>query len=125
MADYKYNNGVEYQQPKDGGRSFYGIGVNMQLPNFKRVTKMAQIKLMWLLCDFLGIPVTVLGILANTDNIKSAILAVLGIAYLCVRGFYYIKQKDQAVREKEIELWHKEMDKQDRIRKQNHVKKSN
>lgn len=123
MADYKFDNGVEHKQRSNSGRSFYSIGFDMQLYDFKRVNKMAQIKLMWLLCDFLGIPVTILGILANTDNIKSAILAVLGIAYLCVRGYYYIKQKDQAVREKEIELWHLEQNKQDRIKKQNHVKK--
>jgi len=123
MADHKFNNGMEHQQREDSGMAFYGIGINMQLYDFKRVNKMAQIKMMWLLCDFLGIPVTILGILANTDNIKSAILAVLGIAYLCVRGFYYIKQKDQAVREKEIELWHLEQDKLERIRKNHHGKK--
>ena len=119
MANNKFNNGVEHQQHGNSGMAFYSTGINMQLYDFKRVNKMAQIKLMWLLCDFLGIPVTILGIATNIDNVKAAILAVLGIAYLCVRGYYFIKQKDQAVREKEIELWHKEQDKKERKHKQN------
>ena len=119
MADNKLDNGLEHQQREGSGMVIHSSGVDMQLYDFKRLHKMAQIKLMWLLCDFLGIPVTILGILANIDNIKSAILAVLGIAYLCVRGYYYIKQKDQAIREKEIELWHKLQDKEERISKKN------
>lgn len=123
MANHKFDNGLGHQQPKDSGMAFHSTGINMQLYDFKRNHKMGQIKLMWLICDFLGIPVTILGIATNMDNIKSAILAVLGIAYLCVRGFYYIKQKDQAIREKEIELWHLEQDKIERIRKNGHSKK--
>jgi hypothetical protein len=123
MANSEFNNGMGHKQRPNSRMAFYSTGIDMQLYDVKRNHKMAQIKLMWLLCDFLGIPVTILGIFSNIDNIKSAILAVLGIAYLCVRGYYFIKQKDQAVREKEIELWHLERDKIERIQKQNGVKK--
>lgn len=119
MANNQFDNRVEHQQREGSGMVIHSSGVDMQLYDFKRLHKMAQIKLMWLLCDFLGIPVTILGIIANIDNIKSAILAVLGVAYLCVRGYYYIKQKDQALREKELELWHKQQDKEERQAKKN------
>jgi hypothetical protein len=78
---------------------------------------MANAKLVWMLMDFLGIPLTLLGIIANLDNVKSAILAILGIIYLMVRIYFYVIQKQQAVREKEYELWNKEQDKIDRIQK--------
>lgn len=75
---------------------------------------MAQAKMIWLICDFFGIPLSILGILANMDNIKSAIIAVLGISYLMVRMYFYVTKAKQDVRDKELDLWHKEMDKNDR-----------
>lgn len=75
---------------------------------------MAQAKMIWLLCDFLGIPLSILGILANMDNVKSAIIAVLGITYLMVRMYFYVTKSKQDVRDKDLDLWHKEMDKIER-----------
>lgn len=78
---------------------------------------MAQVKMIWLICDIFGIPLTLLGIVANIDNIKSAILAILAIAYLMGTGYYRFRRLAQAERDRELDLWHKEMDKQERIRK--------
>lgn len=78
---------------------------------------MAQAKMIWLLCDFFGIPLSILGIIANLDNVKSAIIAVLGISYLMVRMYFYVTKAKQDVRDKEFELWHKEMDKNEREEK--------
>lgn len=122
MADRKHNNGMEHKQYSDSGMAFYNNSNDMQLLNIKRVNKMAQVKLMWLLCDFFGIPITLMGIISNIDNIKSAILAVLSVAYLCVRGYYYIKQKEQALRDKDFDLWNKEEDKKERMRKNGKIK---
>lgn len=79
---------------------------------------MAQVKLVWILIDFLGIPLTLLGFIFNLDNVKSAIIAVLAIIYLMFRMYYYVIQKKQSIREKDIELqsktidlWHKEQEK--------------
>ncbi len=107
----------EHKQRSGDGMAFHNSGINMQLFDFKRVNKMAQVKMIWLICDIFGIPITCLGIVANIDNIKSVILAILGIAYLMVRGYYFMVQKEQAVREKELDLWHREMDKEERIKK--------
>jgi hypothetical protein len=71
---------------------------------------------MWLILDIFGVPLYLLGIAANIDNIKSAILAILGISYLTVRAYFYIIKSKQAVREKELDLWHKEQDKSDRMK---------
>lgn len=79
--------------------------------------KVAQAKLMWIIADIIGLPVAFLGIVTNLDNVKSAIIAVLAITYLLLRLYFYFIQKQQAVREKEYELWEKEMNKQARIEK--------
>lgn len=88
-----------------------------QLRTSKKPFHMASAKLAWLIADILGLPVAFLGIYFNIDNIKSAIIAILAIGYLMLRGYYFWRQKEQAVREKELELWHKEQDKQDRIKR--------
>ena len=117
MANNNWNNRLEYKRQPIGRVAFYNAGVSMQLSDLKRITKMAQIKLLWLICDIIGIPVTLLGIVANLDNIKSAILAILGIAYLMIRAYYYVIKSNQSVREKELDLWHLEQDKKDRMNK--------
>lgn len=65
---------------------------------------MAQAKILWLLADIIGIPMTILGFILNLDNVKSALIAMLAIIFLMIRLYYYVVQKKQAVREKEIEL---------------------
>jgi hypothetical protein len=87
-----------------------------QLDPTKQHSKMA-VKIGWLIADFLGISVAFLGIIANLDNVKSLIIAILGAVYLGLRVFYYKKEKDQKIREKEYELWHKEQDKIEREEK--------
>lgn len=117
MADSKFNNGMEYKQHENSRLAIHNIGVDMQLNNFKRTIKMAQIKALWILVDFLGGSFTIMGIVANIDNIKSVILAILAIAFLMIRGFFYIKKNQQEVRDKEIDLWNKEEDKRERMKK--------
>lgn len=78
---------------------------------------MAQAKIMWIIADYLGIPLAFWGFILNVDNIKSAVIALLAIIYLMLRIYYYAIQKRQAVKEKEYQLWSLEMDKQDRIRR--------
>lgn len=109
----------EHQQRKDSGLPFHSSGINIELPDIKRINRMAQTKMILILCDLFGIPITFLGIIANMDNIKSAVLAILSISYLMLRGYFYFVKSNQSVRDKELELWGKEMDKQERIKKMN------
>jgi len=78
---------------------------------------MGQVKLVWILIDFLGVPLSLFGFIVNIDNIKSSIIAILAMIYLMCRVYFYIVQKKQAVREKDLKLWHDEMDKYERQQK--------
>lgn len=118
MANNKHFYRGEYQQFQSGGLSVHNPIGNVSIHYVQRVFKMAQIKLIWLICDIFGIPLTVLGIVANIDNIKSVILAILAIAYLMGTGYYRFRRLAQEERAREIDLWHKEMDKKDRMKKE-------
>ncbi len=91
----------------------YGI----EIGNKKRVNTMAMAKIYWWLLDTFGWSATFLGIALNIDNIKSAILFILSVSYLMLRGYFYWVQKQQSVREKELDIWDKEQNKIDRINK--------
>jgi uncharacterized membrane protein YfcA len=78
---------------------------------------MVTAKFLWNLGDMLGIPGAILGIIANLDNIKSTILAVLLIIYFMIRLYYLFVEKKQAARKRDYELWNLEMDKQERADK--------
>jgi len=73
--------------------------------------------MLWAVGDIIGIPMSVWGFILNIDNVKSAIIALLVIVYLMVRLYFYVVQKKQAVREKEYDLWFREMSKQEHQRK--------
>lgn len=117
MADSKFNNGMEYKQHENSRLAIHNIGVDMQLNNFKRTLKMAQIKALWILVDFLTGSFTVLGIVANFDNVKSNILFFLALIFLMTRIYFYVVQKRQDVKSKDFDLWEKEMEKKDKISK--------
>lgn len=71
-------------------------------------------ELMWIVGDMLGIPTSILYIIANFGDIQSVILSVILIGYGSARLYYYVVQKKQAVKEKDYDLWFREMDKKER-----------
>lgn len=95
------------------------IAYDGMLQTTKQSIRMVHAKWVWLLTDTLGITISLGGILTNLDNIKSSIIAILAIIYLMLRIYFYFIKNNQSVKEKEIDLWHKEMDKEDRIKKRN------
>lgn len=117
MANSEFNNGMGYKQYEGSRLAVHNIGVDMQLNNFKRTIKMAQIKALWVLVDFLTGSFTVLGIVANFDNVKSNILFFLALVFLMVRIYFYVVQKRQDVKSKDFDLWEKEEDKKAKISK--------
>lgn len=60
---------------------------------------MAQIKmtLIWV-CDILGISSMLLGWLANIDNVRSAVLFILGSVYAGGRIYYSFRKWDLQIR---------------------------
>jgi hypothetical protein len=119
MANHKFDNRVGHKQHKNSWMAFYFPGFNMQLYDFKRVNKMAQIKLLWILADMLGISSVILGIVDNFDSIRSVILFIVALSYLLCRLYFTVIKNSQAVREKELELWHLEQNKNEREEKIN------
>lgn len=122
MANNKQFYRGEHKQHGNSGMAFHNSSHSIQLPDFKRINRMAQAKMILILCDFLGIPFTLLGIVANIDNIKSAILAILAIAYLMGTGYYRFRRLAQDEKSRELDLWSKEMDKLERLAKMNEKK---
>lgn len=116
MASDSINNGLGHQRRTGGSGSIHAAFNRVQLFNVKRAGKMGA-KIGWLIADWLGIPLSLLGIVSNMDNIKSAVIAMLAMIYLMIRIYFYFIQKQQDVREKNIDLWFREQDKQDRINK--------
>lgn len=117
MANNKHFYRGEYQQLKSSGLSVRNPIGNVSIHYVQRVFKMAQIKLVWLICDIFGIPLTLLGIVANFGTIKGAILFILSTIYLMGFGYYKLRRMKQNERDKELDLWNKEQDKIERIRK--------
>lgn len=117
MADHKFNNWLEYQQRSGDRMAFYHTGIHLQLPYLKRIMEMAQIKWALILADLLGIPFYLMGIVENMGNIRSAILFIVGLTYIMFRMYFFVVQRRQAVRDKDIDIWNKEQDMQERISK--------
>lgn len=76
---------------------------------------MAESKILAWIINLIGIPAAVFGYISNPDNIKSTILFIFGLSFIMLRGYFFFVERRQRQREKEIDLWHKEQDKQDRI----------
>lgn len=122
MANNKFTDRVEYKQRHSGWNPIHSLGFSMQLFNPKRVNKMAQIKLVWLLADMLGISSLILGIIDNFDSIRSVILFILALSYIMFRIYFYVVKSKQAVRKNDLEIWHQEQDKIERQEKRNKTK---
>lgn len=105
-----------HQRREGSGDTVYPVIRSLLVSNNKRHFKMGA-KIGWLIVDWLCIPLSLLGIYLNMDNLKSGIIAILAIIYLMMRTYFYFVQKRQAVREKDLELWHLEQDKIDRMNK--------
>lgn len=93
------------------------IAQAVQLQVTGKTIKMHYTKAGWLIADLIGIPTSLYGMWLNIDNIKSAIIALLVISYLSLRIYYYWKRSEIEIKEREIQLWEKELNKQERLEK--------
>lgn len=54
---------------------------------------MVQTKVIaWLIADVLGFSTAFIGWINNLDNVKSAIMFILGVIYLGARTYFYIRR---------------------------------
>lgn len=55
------------------------------------------------ICDALGITSALLGWVNNLDNVKSTILFIMGMIYFGVRTYFFIVEKNIAIRKARFE----------------------
>lgn len=55
------------------------------------------------ICDTLGITSALLGWVNNLDNVKSTILFIMGLIYFLVRTYFFIVEKNIAIRKARFE----------------------
>lgn len=117
MAANKFSNGVGYKHTENNGLPFHTVSSSLFVPYLKRLNRMAQIKWALILCDMLGIPVFLLGVVKDFGSFNSTVLLMISLFYAIPRCYFDIIARRQRTREKNLELWHKEQDKIDRINK--------
>lgn len=115
MANNKLFYRGEHKQHGHSGLAFHNVGIHNIVGDIKRPDKMAEIKMILsFIGHMLGIPITVIGIVSNWDNAGKLIPIFLSAVYLIVFINFKWKRNKQILREKEYELWHKEIDKMER-----------
>lgn len=62
------------------------------------------------LADILGVTSTIYAFIVNIDNIKSAIIFLISLAYLCFRLYFMVVRSKQVTREKEIDIEKKQLE---------------
>lgn len=128
MANNKYIHRAEYQQYESDRMAFRDLSGKLLIPVLDRVKAISKKKAMRMIIDIIGIPTMLLGIVDNIDNGRGIILSILAAAYASLRLYWLHSDKtqsyrknEQAIRDKELELWHKEQDKIDRMNKNKDV----
>jgi hypothetical protein len=121
MANDKYIHRVEHQQYASNRVDFSDISGKLFSPVFDRLKTISKEKAMKLVIDFIGLPTCLLGIIDNIGNGRGIILSIIGAAYLLLKGYWLHSDKSQAYREKEIDLWYKERERQRIINEENKV----
>lgn len=117
MAANKFSDGMGYKHTEDNGLPVHTISSSLFVPHIKRLNRMAQIKWAILVCDMLGIPVFLLGVVKDFGSFNSTVLLMISLFYAIPRCYFDIIARRQRTREKDLELWHKEQDKIERINK--------
>ena len=66
---------------------------------------------LWLaIINALGFQAVVLAVVFNWNTWKADLLFLVSFAFVCVRLYYYIRQKDQAVRRENLEYRKEQQD---------------
>lgn len=73
---------------------------------------MEAAKIGWFLLSYMvGVPLYIYAFIRNIESVKSTVLFILAVIFLLVRMYYYVKKNNQALREKEYDLWEREENK--------------
>lgn len=108
MGNYQHEYGFNGQQ-SESGRPFIPTLSGSVLGNlFQRCKKMAETKIVLLLLNVVGLPVYFLGIVSNLDNIRSAVLILLGLIYALIQIYFLVVWGRQKTRMRELDIQIKE-----------------
>lgn len=91
------------QSPRGGQSPVYYLGGRVHNGHGNRTKKMVQVKIGWVIADFLGFSSAFLGWINNLDNVKSAVLFVLGAIYMSARTYFYIRKGMHEIRKQDWE----------------------
>lgn len=77
-------------------------------PLVRTTQKMAQIKLAIILADLLGFSTFILGWIVNMDNVKSAVVFIVGLIYAMVRVYFTVVHNKNRKKREEWDQYVKE-----------------
>ena len=106
---------TEHKRQSLGFISFHGISHNLYSSTVKRLSRMAETKMILMFADFIGVPLFTYVALLNIGTFKSDVLFAIAIMWGLVRlTFYIIKQIQDAkyralrLKEKKHEVEHED-----------------
>ena len=120
MGDSGYNNQRGHQQQQSDRLAIHSVFGNMDLPIN---TRMAEIKLLLTVVNFLGFGLFGYTLFINIDNIKGWILMILGSAFMTAKLYFYIKRSHQAVKKEEQEAEMRGLEIEEKKKHNNRIKK--
>lgn len=109
MAHYNGNVRGINQSSGSNQRSFHYLSSGLHTAYDKGGNKkMAQFKIAWLIADLLGFSSAFLGWINNLDNVKSAVLFIIGSVYMMARTYFYIRRGNNQIRKEKWEQGERE-----------------
>ena len=110
MGDSKFDNRIGYQQRENSGWNFPTIPNDVVIHGYKRINRMATSKALLTLLTWLGIPTTILGIVADMDSTKATITWVIGVLMITIRFALWVFRVIQGNKLKAMELKERELE---------------
>lgn len=88
MGVHKSVNRVEREQYSNSGFIIRNISISLSGNICKRLIKMATLKGLWLIFDFIGVPISLYTAWINIDNFKGWLLTALSVIYIIMRLYF-------------------------------------
>lgn len=97
-----------HQQQQSNRLPLFALPGGLPLDIYKRVERMAEVKIMALIGNFLGYPLLGYTIWMNLQSWKADILFVLSGLFLAVKIYFYVRKQMQDIKSRDLSLMKKE-----------------
>jgi hypothetical protein len=111
-----------YKREEGGKYLLFNINSNLLATSIKRLEKMATVKLVFIVMDWLGIPGSLLYWLANLGTWKSDILFIVLLMYLIPRAIFFIIKQVQEAKLRNIRIRERDFEVDEKIENADHEK---